>query len=184
MNESAVFSKNVIDVIQERRTVKKFKTDPVPVETITRLLDVAAWAPNHKLREPWRFLLFTGEGRQKLADAVAADLGEDNKFASTLLHNPVSLIVVMKEDPRQAIWDEDFAAVSALIQNFMLAAWSEGIGTFWMTKPFFYSPVFREQLGIKPGEKIVGLVYAGYPEVVPKAQQRTSAAEKLTVFDR
>ncbi|MDP4097560.1 nitroreductase [Paenibacillus sp. P96] len=183
MNESAVFATNVIDVIQERRTVKKFKADPVPVETLTRLLDIAVWAPNHKLREPWRFLLFTGDGRQKLADAVTAELGEDNKFAAAIMNVPVELIIVMKEDPRQAIWDEDFAAVSALVQNFMLAAWSEGIGTFWVTKPFLYSPVFREQLGILPGEKIVGMVYAGYPEVVPKAQQRTPAADKLTVFD-
>ncbi|GAK38529.1 nitroreductase [Paenibacillus urinalis] len=184
MNESQIASSvHVKDVIRERRTIKKFKQEAVPVEKITELLDTAVWAPNHKLREPWRFLLFTGEGRQKLAEAVSNEMGEDNKFVNAVLTNPTTLLVVMKEDPRQAIWDEDFAATSALIQNFMLAAWGEEIGTFWVTKPFLYGPKFRETLNIVPGEKILGMIYVGYPDVVPKPQERTAAADKLTVFE-
>ncbi|AHC19567.1 MULTISPECIES: nitroreductase family protein [Paenibacillus] len=178
------FSEHVIDVIQERRTIKRFKSDSIPVDTIKELLDVAVWAPNHKMREPWRFLLFAGEGRKKLAKAIAADIGKDNKFESGILHNPIQLLVVLEEDPRQAVWDEDFAAVSALVQNFMLAAWSKGIGTFWVTKPFLYSPKFREHLGIQPGEKVIGMIYAGYPDVIPESRPRTPAADKLTLFDK
>ncbi|MNW28867.1 putative NAD(P)H nitroreductase YdjA [compost metagenome] len=184
-NTEVNISEQVLDVIRDRRTVKKFKPDPIPTETITELLDVAVWAPNHKLREPWRFLLFTGDGRQRLVDAISAEIGEENnRFAEGILHNPFELVVVMKEDPRQLVWDEDFAAVSALVQNFMLAAWSKGIGTFWVTKPFLYGPKFREQLDILPGEKVVAMIYGGYPDVIPKAQPRTAAVEKLTLFDR
>ncbi|MGF9641950.1 nitroreductase [Paenibacillus sp. MABNS29] len=178
------FSEHVIDVIQERRTIKRFKSDSIPVDTIKELLDVAVWAPNHKMREPWRFLLFAGEGRKRLAKAIAADIGKDNKFESGILHNPIQLLVVMEEDPRQTVWDEDFAAVSALVQNFMLAAWSKEIGTFWVTKPFLYSPKFREHLGIQPGEKVIGMIYAGYPDVIPESRPRTPAADKLTLFDK
>lgn len=104
MNESQIASSvHVKDVIRERRTIKKFKQEAVPVEKITDLLDTAVWAPNHKLREPWRFLLFTGEGRQKLAEAVSNEMGEDNKFVNAVLTNPTTLLVIMKEDPRQAI---------------------------------------------------------------------------------
>lgn len=173
---------DIKEVIRGRRTIKKFQEQPVPVEKITEFLDTAVWAPNHKLREPWKFLLFREEGRQKLSEAIAAEMGEDNKFVTTVLNVPTIMLVVMQEDPRQAIWDEDFAATSALVQNFMLAAWAEEVGTFWVTKPFLYGPKFRETLGIVPGEKIVGMLYIGYPDVVPKPQERTPASEKLTVF--
>ncbi|MFS0869736.1 nitroreductase [Paenibacillus xylanilyticus] len=173
----------VRSAIQNRRTVKKFKKDAVPTEQIIELLDTAVWAPNHKLREPWRFLLFTGDGRKKLANAIEAEMGEDNKFSANIMQVPSIMLVVLEEDPRQNIWDEDFAAVSALVQNFMLAAWSEDIGTFWVTKPFLYAPKFRKPLGIQPGEKIIGMVYMGYPDVIPSAKERTPAKDKLTLFD-
>ncbi|MDO7905850.1 nitroreductase [Paenibacillus sp. JX-17] len=182
MKDSHLHTETVQEVIRGRRTVKKFTDQPLTVEKITELLDTAVWAPNHKLREPWRFIVFSGEGRSKLYDAISAELGEDHKFAG-VKEIPAEILFVMKEDPRQVIWDEDYAAVSALIQNFMLAAWSEGVGTFWVTKPFLYAPKFREYLGIKPGERVVGMIYAGYPDVVPKPQQRTPASEKMTVFD-
>ncbi|MCZ4151451.1 nitroreductase, partial [Escherichia coli] len=133
MNHSIQTHNVVREAIQNRRTVKKFKQEAVPTSTIVELLDTAVWAPNHKLREPWRFVLFNGEGKQKLADAIDAEMGEDNKFSANIKQVPAVLLVVLKEDPRQNVWDEDFAAVSALVQNFMLAAWSEEIGTFWVT---------------------------------------------------
>ncbi|PYE52216.1 nitroreductase [Paenibacillus barcinonensis] len=169
--------------IQSRRTVKKFKKEAVPTEQIIDLLDTAVWAPNHKLREPWRFVLFSGKGRKKLAEAIEAEMGEDNKFSANVLQVPSIMLVVMEEDPRQAIWDEDFAAASALVQNFMLAAWSEEIGTFWVTKPFLYAPKFRKELGIKAGEKIIGMLYIGYPDVIPSSKERTPAKDKLTLFE-
>ncbi|CAH1211099.1 nitroreductase [Paenibacillus sp. JJ-223] len=183
MNNSIQTHNVVRETIQNRRTVKKFKQEAVPTSTIVELLDTAVWAPNHKLREPWRFVLFNGEGKQKLADAIDAEMGEDNKFSANIKQVPAVLLVVLKEDPRQNVWDEDFAAVSALVQNFMLAAWSEEIGTFWVTKPFLYAPKFRDLLDIEPGEKIIGMVYLGYPEVIPPARERTPAKEKLTLFE-
>lgn len=183
MSKSIQTGNAVIEAIQNRRTVKKFKKDAVPTDKIIELLDAAVWAPNHKLREPWRFLLFTGDGRKKLAQAIDAEMGEDNKFSANIKQVPAVMLVVLEEDPRQNIWDEDFAAVSALVQNFLLAAWSEEIGTFWVTKPFLYAPKFRKPLGIEAGEKIIGMIYMGYPDVIPSAKERTPAKDKLTLFE-
>ncbi|MCM3175275.1 nitroreductase [Paenibacillus sp. MER 99-2] len=183
MSKSIQTGNAVIEAIQNRRTVKKFKKDAVPADKIIELLDAAVWAPNHKLREPWRFLLFTGDGRKKLAQAIDAEMGEDNKFSANIKQVPAIMLVVLEEDPRQNIWDEDFAAVSALVQNFLLAAWSEEIGTFWVTKPFLYAPKFRKPLGIEAGEKIIGMIYMGYPDVIPSAKERTAAKDKLTLFE-
>ncbi|MBR2566692.1 MAG: nitroreductase [Paenibacillus sp.] len=183
MNKMINADNEVRNAIINRRTVKKFKQDPVPTEQIIDLLDTAVWAPNHKLREPWRFVLFNGKGRKKLAEAIEVEMGEDNKFSANVLQVPAILLVVLDEDPRQAIWDEDFAATSALVQNFMLAAWSEQVGTFWVTKPFLYAPKFRNALGIEGGEKIIGMIYIGYPDVIPSAKERTPAKDKLTLFE-
>lgn len=58
-------------LIIERRTIKKFKEESIPTELLSELLEVASWAPNHKLREPWRFIIYNGEGREVLGNAMA-----------------------------------------------------------------------------------------------------------------
>ena len=61
---------NPIDqLMMERRSIKKFKPDAVDVEEIIDLLNIAKWAPNHKVNEPWRFQLYTGAGKEKFVQA-------------------------------------------------------------------------------------------------------------------
>nr|WP_269801509.1 nitroreductase family protein [Planococcus sp. MB-3u-03] len=61
---------NPIDqLIMERRSIKKFKPDAVDVEEIIDLLNIAKWAPNHKVNEPWRFQLYAGAGKEKFVQA-------------------------------------------------------------------------------------------------------------------
>jgi nitroreductase len=179
----------VADVIKERRTVRVFKSDPVPRETLLELLNVAVWAPNHFNRQPWRFILFVGEGRTGIADAmVQAYAPEDReryglKKKEYFMQVPAHLVVVLKEDPRQKAWDEDYAAACSLIQNFQLAAWEQGLGVVWKTNNYNYDPRFRESIGVQPGEKIVGILHIGYPDIVPHAQPRTPAEQLLTIVE-
>lgn len=63
----------VANIIKERRSIKEFKKDPIPKEVICELLNTAVWAPNHGLREPWRFVLFMNEGKEKLVAAIAQE---------------------------------------------------------------------------------------------------------------
>ena len=60
----------VATAIKERRTVRAFKEELVSKELIAELLELSAWAPNHKLREPWRFIVFFDEGREVLKQAI------------------------------------------------------------------------------------------------------------------
>src|SRR5919199_5662588 len=55
-------------VITERRSIKQFLPTPVPRSLITRLLDLAVWAPNHRLTEPWRFYVLDGAARARLGE--------------------------------------------------------------------------------------------------------------------
>ncbi|MFE4240438.1 nitroreductase family protein [Peribacillus butanolivorans] len=56
-------------IIKERRSIKRFKDIPVPLDTIQSLLETSTWAPNHKMTQPWRFIVVQGGSRLKLAEA-------------------------------------------------------------------------------------------------------------------
>ena len=62
---------NAIDAIQRRTSVRRFRPDPIPRDTIERLLECAVRAPNHKLSEPWRFAVLTGPARDAFAEIRA-----------------------------------------------------------------------------------------------------------------
>ncbi|MUT67212.1 nitroreductase [Paenibacillus sp. NEAU-GSW1] len=177
-------------IIRSRRSVRLFRNEPIETSEILELLNIAVWAPNHGMREPWRFILYRDGGRQAFADAVLKTYTseEHKKMGAGKLEYytniPAHLVIILKEDPRQKEWDEDYAAVCCLIQNFQLAAWERGIGVVWKTNWYSYDPKFREAAGLKPGEKIVGVLHIGYPEQVPPERPRTSAEELLTIIDR
>ncbi|MBV8102833.1 MAG: nitroreductase family protein [Verrucomicrobia bacterium] len=61
----------IVTTIQRRRTIKEFRSDPIPEETLWRILDAARWAPNHRLTEPWRVAIIGKQSREALADALA-----------------------------------------------------------------------------------------------------------------
>jgi nitroreductase len=185
--------KNAIEQnIINRRTIKSFKKESINTEEIIELLNVAKWAPNHKLTEPWRFQLYVDEGKEKFIQAyinsqpkVAGEVSERvERKAQYYRDIPVHLVVIMPEDPRQRRWDEDYGAVSSLIQNFQLAAWERKIGMIWRSNDWVYDPAFREGIGVKSGEKVVATLMIGYPDHVPAAQPRTDIREFVTIIDK
>jgi nitroreductase len=180
--------------IKERRTIKRFKDEPVSPETVTALLETAVWAPNHKMTQPWRFIMAHGSGRDQLAEAAREsailkekdperrkDAGE--KAYLKLRSVPLILLVVMKEDPNLLVREEDFAATSCVIHNFTLLAWEQGLGTIWATSAHILAPEFRKAAGVQPGEKIVGSIHVGYPDMIPKPQERKPVADLLTISE-
>ena len=175
-------------VIRSRRTIKKFKQDAISIETLQEILETAVWAPNHKMREPWRFIAFVDEGKQQLINALKEEKLQGRmprpmkpEKEAQLMAVPAFVAVVMNVDPRPVIFEEDYAAVAALIQNFQLAAWEKGIGTLWSTDQSIYAPFFHEAIGVERGEKVVAILHVGYPEVTPKPRERTALANKLTI---
>ncbi|MDR6551587.1 nitroreductase [Paenibacillus qinlingensis] len=177
-------------LIKERRTIRDFKQDPVSDELLLELLNVAVWAPNHGNRQPWRFILYKGDGRKALADAMLQTYDDEEMREkhgipkwNDFMKIPAHLVVILKEDTRQKQWDEDYGAVCALIQNFQLAAWEQGLGVVWKTNNYNYELEFQQSVGLQADEKIVGLLNVGYPASVPKVQPRKSVEEMLTIID-
>lgn len=177
MNNSAY---PVARTIVDRRTIRRYKPDPLPEQLVERLLNTAVWAPTHGLREPWRFILFVAEGRRRLIDAVIRHALKP-KNADRLLEVPAYLAVVIREDSRPRELEEDMLAGAALVQNIQLAAWEQGVGVKWLTEPYTFRPQFRADIGVSEGEKLIGLLQLGYPLEVPSPAPRTPAERKLTV---
>ncbi|WP_374019467.1 nitroreductase [Paenibacillus thiaminolyticus] len=181
---------SIANTIRERRSIHRFSDRPVDKELVLSLLNDAVWAPNHGLREPWRFIYAAGGAKDRLVRCVIElvegtkmrgwDEEQKTKFIQTNLAVPAYLIVVMPEDPRPHIWEEDLAAVSALIQNFQLLAWEQGLGMLWHTGDYIYNRKFREISGVQPGEKIVGVLRMGHFDEIPPARPRTNASERFT----
>jgi nitroreductase len=173
----------VIDTIQTRRTIKEFRSDPIPEETLWRILDAARWAPNHRLTEPWRLTIIGNESRGVLADALVAlaasgqDLSalEEAKAETRrkVMKSPVLLAVTCRLDGNPAQQVEDLASVCAAMQNLQLAAWSEGIGSHWNTGKVTRLPETGALLGLSErSEQLVGFLYLGYPSQVPAPPKR------------
>ncbi|ARF14172.1 nitroreductase family protein [Sporosarcina ureae] len=183
--------KNAVEKsIMGRRSIKKFKKDPVDIDELIELLNVAKWAPNHKLTEPWRFQLYVDEGKERFIEAFLTSQERDGNIpdkaqnkAAYFRDIPLHLVVIMPEDSRKKRWDEDYAAISAMIQNFQLAAWERGIGMIWRTNDWTHDPIFKDAIGVKSDEKIVGTLMIGYPKHVPKPEERKDIRNVLTVID-
>jgi nitroreductase len=156
---------SIFDVIQTRRTVKKFKGDPIERETYTKWLEAASYAPNHRMTEPWEILIIGPETRAKL--------NHKTNFGGA----PVVFAVISKKGDNEIIREENIAATSCFIQNFMLAAWSEGVGTFWSS--IATSQKNREVLQVSSDYDIVGVLAIGYPEEVPEVKPRTAIESKI-----
>ncbi|OXM84833.1 nitroreductase family protein [Paenibacillus rigui] len=180
-------------IIKERRSVHQFEARPVSLEQVADLLNTAVWVPNHKMTQPWRFVIVHGEGRRRLADiaraaaekrdpANAKELGQ--KFYDRFLSVPMFIAVIMKENTHPVVWEEDYASTSCLIHNFSLLAWEQGLGLVWETYPLLHNPEFRDVFGAGPGEKIIGSLHVGYPAKIPPAQPRIPAEQLLTVIDQ
>ncbi|GIW73471.1 MAG: putative NAD(P)H nitroreductase YfhC [Planctomycetota bacterium] len=173
-------------VIMSRRTIHRFRPEPVPEHSIERALQAAVRAPNHKLTNPWRFLRLGAHSRERLAE-IARRLQEQKlgapldpeqaaRLRAKLLGPPALLVCAQVRDPDPLRAEEDYAACACACYAFMLALWAEGIGSRWSTGALSRAPQTLELLGLEPErERIVALIWIGYPEAVPQTPRRPLA---------
>ena len=183
-------------LIRSRRSVKPVDMDAareVPEELIQTLLVNATWAPSHGLTEPWKFHVFTGPGRERLAHALAAiyeevtpsDEVRQDKLVK-LRQNPLLAPVVVaccveQRGGAKIPFLEEVEAVACALQNVMLSAAAAGLGSFWSSPPVVGTPAFGRWLGQAERDLCVALLYLGWPKAgwVPAAVPRRPVEEKV-----
>ncbi|MCM3724145.1 nitroreductase [Neobacillus cucumis] len=155
----------MIEVIRTRRNIKKFKPDEVKEEDLMTWLQAASMAPNHRMTEPWEILFLGKETREKL--------NHKTNFGNA----PVVMAVLSKNGRTHIELTENALATACFIQNFNLAAWADGVGTFWSS--IGASERNREILGVPDGYEVIGVLGVGYPEIIPEPKPRKPISEKI-----
>jgi nitroreductase len=168
---------DVEDAIRTRRTHKAFAADPVPREVLDELIEIARWAPNHHLTNPWRFRVLGPRSLARLKEAAGPDAASKLDRAPTL----VAATVRRSEDAVQD--QEDLCATACAIYIVLLAAHGRGLAGYWRTPGVLRTPAGLEALEIPLGERFVGLIHLGWPRQEKEAPERLPPAEVVTYLD-
>lgn len=177
---------NFDELAKSRRTIHQYSPEKVDDALVEKALDLALWAPNHKLTFPWRFVSLGPESRLKVAELGVGlkvkqrALSEIERTALRKTYlNPSHLIVLaMKKsaDPTQE--REDYASVAMGVQNAALFLWANGVGAKWSSGGLTSHALTYELSGVDPtAEEIVGFLWIGKPERAPAITRRPNLAE-------
>jgi coenzyme F420-0:L-glutamate ligase/coenzyme F420-1:gamma-L-glutamate ligase len=183
--------------LRSRRSVRRFRRDEVPPETIARILETATWAPNAHNRQPWRFVQLTSpESRRDLAAAMAAEfqktlqaggLSADEVSAqlersrARIIEAPEAILLCLDMDVLDQYEDQartkgeylmGVQSVALAGGQLLLAAHAEGLAGVWMCAPLFTPGEVRKALALPDGWQAQGLVLLGWGEKEAQEKER------------
>lgn len=189
----------LFEAIRTRRTVRKF--DParrVPPEVLTEIISAATWAPNHRRQEPWRFYVMQDKALQAFsavrAEITRADTRQIDpavaairieRARQSILRTPAIIAVTSTPGENEDQRRDNYCAVCAAIQNLLLAAHAQGLGAVWRTGRLLDGRV-KAFIGAPEAERLVGVVYLGYPAVDPESDEamRQPLASRVVWLNR
>ncbi|MFA6291549.1 MAG: nitroreductase family protein [Victivallales bacterium] len=194
-------------IIRARRSIRKFRPDPVPEKTILELIELASWAPSAGNRQDWFFSITRSpELIRKMADVVkdkwqkiisdnssSGIIGDIADYSSNFSRFAEASVIIAVSAPAPASFEKQmlgdkagatfgsFTSAAMAAQNLMLAAELHGFGTFCLTGPIAAESELKELLDIKRRHELVCLIALGYPDEEPKAPPRKNI-ESITRF--
>ena len=184
------------NAIYDRRSIRKYQDREVSMELIEQLIDAARMAPSAKNRQPWKYIVYTGDGKQKLTDAMAKGIEREEsgeaKFPDfrygiadakntvrVMREAPVVIVVLnsngkspfipVKEDGR-IVEQCDALSIGASIQNMLLRAQELGLGTLWIANTCFAYNELIEFIGTD--NQLTGIVAVGAANEAPPKRPR------------
>ncbi len=171
---------NVEQAIRTRRTHKAYGSEPVDPAVLDELFELARWAPNHHLTNPWRFRVLGERSRDRLmelAEQVQPGSAVKLQRAPTLVAVSATLGAGAAEDR------EDLLATAVAAYIVLLGAHGRGLAGYWRTVPLLEDPRGREILGLGADEAAVGLLYLGTPVQEQRVPERAAPAEFVSYLD-
>jgi nitroreductase len=154
------------EAIRSRRTHKAYGAEAVDRQTLDELLELARWAPNHNLTNPWRFRVLGPESLERLKRAAGAEGAAKLDRAPTL----VAASVVQTGDPVQD--EEDLCAAAVATYIVLLGAHARGLAGYWRTPDVLRTPEGRKAIGLGDDERFVALIHLGPPRQERDAPER------------
>ena len=153
----------MLDFIYKRRSIRKYKPDPVSDELITEMLEAAMAAPSANNAQPWEFVVVRDEEKKRA-------LSEVHQYAGMAADAPVVMVVL--GDANNYWMQQDCAAAT---ENLLLAAANLGLGAVWVGLREKHDAYVRELVGAPDTQRAFCLVPVGYPG--EKKDPRTQYAE-------
>lgn len=180
-----------LEALRTRRTVRKFKPDPIPQDVLDTMFEAAMWAPSHANAQPWDFVVVGPQARGRLLFLLQAkaeelladpDLPEPRRRALTILREDFGgapfMVAVVSRPPTEDLEKlENPLSAATAVQNMSLAAWDAGVGSVWLSVGA--APPSRSILEVQEGASVVALLALGYPDEVPPAPPRDPYAVHL-----
>jgi nitroreductase len=185
------------ELIRKRRSVfqQQYSGERVDDTIVTQMLENANWAPTHKLTEPWRFIVFTGNGIEKLANEQAALYKKvteadhsfrEDRYQSLLTKPKLSshiIAIAMKRDEKKSVPEiEEVGAVFCAIENMYLTATAYGVGCYLSTGGITNLEEAKELFGLGPEDKLIGFMHVGVPKGPLPDGKRKPIEEKTSWF--
>ena len=199
-------SNALLTLIRSRRSIRRYRPDPIPRETIDRLLEAATCAPSAHNRQPWRFAVITSpDTKERLASAMGdrlrADRARDGdapdaierdvrRSHERIVNAPAVVVACLSmrdmdryPDERRTSAERTMAiqSVSLAVQNLLLMAHAVGLGACWMCAPLFCPDAVRETLSLPTDWEAQALITLGVPADVGQARTRQTVAS-ITLY--
>ena len=192
-----------MESIVERRSIRKYKAQEVPKEQIEQIVEAAIKAPSAKNRQPWKYLIYSDQGKKQLLDAMEIGLDNLSKIPDfpaksnggladayntlKIMREAPILIIVMNTNgnsPFEGITPDariteicDSLSIGASVENMLLKATELGLGTLWIANTFYAYNEMMELIGEKG--QLVCAVAVGYPDESPSARPRRGLADVI-----
>lgn len=181
-------------LLRNRRSVfpKDYTGERVDDSIIRQMLENANWAPTHKFTEPWRFIVFTGDGLKKLGSIQSGLYEKKSKAEGTfdetkynnLLNKPLEsshiILVYMKRDEKKSVPEmEELGSTFIAVQNMHLTAFANGVGAYLSTGGVTFYKDANEAFGLAAEDKIVGFFHVGVPKHTDQKGRRNPVEEKI-----
>ena len=164
--------------IRTRRTHKAYAPGQVDRAELEEILDLARWAPNHNLTNPWRFRVVGPGALERLKLAAGPEAAPKLDRAPTLV---VCSCALRGKDPTED--EEDLHATACAAYIVLLAAHARGLAGYWRTPGVLRTPAGREAVGMPDGERFVGLIHLGRAVQEQSAPERAPAAQVVEFLD-
>ena len=164
--------------VRTRRTHKVYGPEPVDRATLEGLFELARWAPNHHLTNPWRFRVVGPVALTALKAAAGPVDGRKLDRAPTLV---VVSALQGDDDPAQAREDRDATAVAAYLV--LLGAHAHGLAGYWRTPAVLGTAEGRAAVGVGDDEVILGLLHLGFARQEQRAPERAPVEQIARFLD-
>lgn len=189
--ESGISAEGFNGLVHQRRSIfpQDYTGEKVSDQVVTQILENARWAPTHKLTEPWRFIVFSGEGIKKLASLQSSIYRSVTEVDGTYKENVYQklstkpllsshiIAVIMKRDEKKSVPEiEEAGAVFCAVQNMYLTATAYGVGCYFSTGGITYFEEAKQSFGLERDDRLLGFFHLGLPKrAYPESKRKPLA---------